>query len=626
MTVHKELITSGKFDDKFKRALLDYYSYGFKNMTFYDHQTHQTILTDWYRLNRVISDYLKWSDPAELGEIMFATTDSQSMKTNPFHRVYRFCKHNPNYPFYFLHTIAALSPAIKLRGGIEFSDLDEEQQTRLENLITAEHPELKTSDLILFYKKRDLGSDDNNAAGKKKIQNKALTIRLSDLACLGLIKSEQKEGKAGGKGDHRWTLPQLSMRKLLDSGYETDVNFERHLYSALDFFSRYYLFGEVGTFLLDRIDTGSPGHPSPFRFKHEYLMQSLNDFNILDLLYAIEEGKWCKIKYRHGTAGFENELLCYPLEIRISNMQGREFLMFYEPFRRSYTALRIEFIDSIELYEDQKIKKFLTQAGYHTSPETIDADIANARKSIPHSWGVSTTKRQEKNAVKPVETHPVSLRIAYDPAKEYYIVNRLNRECRSGTVRKSNDDTYFSFTIDVSDEKELRPWVRSFYSRILTCEGMDSDDFSFDKDVEAVMNLFLTDKLSLPRTETHSKPSSIWGIPDEVKNILGKGSKATAHELLFNENFSIYYYIITDFFTQLSSDKDEIKYTDKELKDIIRNSCNKYSHKIGEETKMELRHEIKELFFDPSNGFIKKTEKKYGRKRRESHLNLAPKQ
>ena len=79
-------------------------------------------------------------------------------------------------------------------------------------------------------------------------------------------------------------------------------------------------------------------------------------------------------------------------------MKGREFLMYYEPFRRSYTALRIEFIDSIEYFEDKKVKSILTQGGYHTSSESVDADIANARKSLQYSWGVATTKRQEANS------------------------------------------------------------------------------------------------------------------------------------------------------------------------------------------------------------------------------------
>lgn len=101
-------------------------------------------------------------------------------------------------------------------------------------------------------------------------------------------------------------------------------------------------------------------------------MQSLNDFNLIDLLYAIEKGMWCRIKYSHRIKDLETELFCYPLEIRVSNMRGREFLMYYEPFRRSYSALRLEFIDS---------------------------DIANARQALKYSWGVSTTVIMEENAV-----------------------------------------------------------------------------------------------------------------------------------------------------------------------------------------------------------------------------------
>ena len=58
MATHRELITAGKFDEKFKRSLLDYYSYGFKNLASYDARKRQTISEDWLRLNRVLSDYL----------------------------------------------------------------------------------------------------------------------------------------------------------------------------------------------------------------------------------------------------------------------------------------------------------------------------------------------------------------------------------------------------------------------------------------------------------------------------------------------------------------------------------------------------------------------------------------
>ena len=51
MATHKELITSGKFDEKFSRCLLNYYSYGFKNESDFS-QSKKTIQDDWNRLKR----------------------------------------------------------------------------------------------------------------------------------------------------------------------------------------------------------------------------------------------------------------------------------------------------------------------------------------------------------------------------------------------------------------------------------------------------------------------------------------------------------------------------------------------------------------------------------------------
>lgn len=591
MATHKELITSGKFDEKFKRALLDYYNYGFKKLGSFEAKKRQTVSEDWLRLNRVISDYLEWSD--DRNAVMFASADSQSMEENPFHRIYRFCKYKPlTYPSYFLHTMADLCSKFSLRDGLDTLDLDEDQRLHLEDVLESQS-KLKTSDLIFFYTEALALTEGDD-------KNKTPNNRLNDLLLLGLVECEQYKSK----GDRRWSLPELTIGNILKTGLTVDKDFEHHLYSTLDFFSKHYLFGEVGTFLLDRF---SDGEVSPFRFKHEYFMQSLNDFNIVDLLYAIENGKWCKIKYSHGTAGFETELLCYPLEIRVSNMQGREFLMYYEPFRRSYTALRIEFIDSIEYFEDKKVKSILTQEGYHTSSESVDADIANAQKSIQYSWGVATTKRQEGNAINPVVPHSVSLQIAYNPDTDYYIVNRLNRERRFGTVSDPDENSYLRFSINISDEVELRPWMRSFYSRIMSCDGMDTDTFSLDTDVENIVGLLLRDTLTPPHKRVNPPTFDRWDIPATVIKALGSGTKAREHDLIFNEVFSIYYYVIADVFTQLCSGKSGESYTEKEIEEIIARSFNKYYLRIGEETEDLLPSEIKELLL--FGGFLEKTSK-----------------
>lgn len=591
MATHKELITPGKFDEKFKRALLDYYSYGFKSLGSFDAKKRKTISEDWLRLNRVLSDYLEWSD--NRNSVIFASVDSQAMETNPFHRIYRFCKYKPlTYPAYFLHTMAALSDKFGLRGGVDVLDLPEDQRLHLEDLLECQS-NLKTSDLIFFYTEALASSEGDD-------KNKTPNNRLDDLLSLGLLECEQHKSK----GDRRWSLPDLTMGKILDAGGTADTDFEHHLRSALEFFSKYYLFGEVGTILTDRL---SGDEISPFRFKHEYFMQSLNDFNLVDLLYAIENNKWCKIKYTHGTAGFVTELICYPLEIRVSNMQGREFLMYYEPFHRSYTALRLEFIDSIEYYDDKKVKSILTRNGYHTSSESVDEDISNARNSLQLSWGVATTKRQDGNAITPAVPHPISLQIAYNLDTDYYIVNRLNRERRFGAVSEPDGRPYLRFSVSVSDEVELRPWMRSFYSRILSCDGMDTDTFSLDSDVEGVVNLLLHDTLTSPRKQTNTPPVERWGTPATVLKALGNGSKAGEHDLIFNEAFSVYYYVIADVFTQLCSGGIGVSYTKGEIDVIISNSLNKYFLKRGSETENLLPAEIEEILL--FGGFLKKTSK-----------------
>lgn len=596
MATHKELITAGKFDEKFKRALLDYYSYGFKCLGSFDAKKHQTISEDWLRLNRIIADYMKWSE--DRNDVMFASEDSQSMETNPFHRIYRFCKYNPlTYPAYFLHTMAALSKSFQLRGGVDALSLDDDQRIHLEDLIERQE-DLKTSDLLYFY-------TDKLAPSVGDDRNKTPNNRLADLERLGLVSCRQKGGVKGGKGDRRWSLPLFTIGTILDAGNKVSKDFEHHLHSALDFFSKYYLLGEVGTFLLDRIYSDDV---SPFRFKHEYFMQALNDFNIADLLYAIEHNKWCKIKYRHGIRNAEREILCYPLEIRISNMNGREFLMCYEPFKRSYTALRIEFIDAIEYFDDSKVKRILAQTGYHPLSETVDTDISNARESLKYSWGVSSTKEPIGNAQSIAVPHPVNFKIAYAPKQDYFIVNRLYRERRTGYLEKPDGSTYLHFSVNVSDETELRPWMRSFYSRIASCDGiLETDDFSLDDDVEDIVRVLIRDELHPKRQNVPKRILPRWEIPDDAKALLGNGAKAREHDLLFNEVFCIYYYIIADVFVRLSSSPKEKSYNKQEILQAIEDSFNKFYLLIGQETESLLPDEILELLID--GGFLERIDR-----------------
>lgn len=709
MATHEELITGLKFDESFKIALRDYYSYGFKNLQSYEKTERETVTKDWKRLNNIIENYFEWSE--DYRKIMFASADSQSMEENPFHRVYRFCKYRIPNMVCFLVTLALLDEKIKFRGDLASFGLEEKEMFYLEKKLR-EKGNYKTSDFlhfclnaevfdentgsvpmteelktnlklvqkavkdrckIQFYytsssvvpdtgstqkkklaspycihkvddyyymlagtKKHQLKiyllnhmhhicqceenvdpyefSEDKNpqsvleekyVAQRKDYRMRSLTGRLDQLLNLNIL-SDMREKK---KGDRRWTLPQLTMKVILDAGSKVDQDFEQHLSQALDFFSRYYFLGEAGTFLRDRIGGEKR---SPFRFRHEYFMQSLNDFNLIDLLYAIENNLWCRIKYSHGTEGRETELLCYPIEIRISSMQGREFLMYYEPFKRSYSALRLEFIENIiELYSDTVAKNILSETGYHPSPETIDSDIMNARESITYSWGVSAVGAQNGNAVEKIKPHAVAFKITYRPETEYFIENRLKREHRFGEISISRETSHIDFGIQVADEAELRPWMRSFYSRIVACSGMENGSFSLEHDVEDLVRLLLSNAL-VPEKSQKDFDSTKWGIPDKVQDALKKLNRKDRIQnrencQMFNEIFSVYNYIVSDVFVRMSSAGDHESYTEDEIDHMIRESFNTYYLEIGEKTEEIFPGEIKKLIL--SDYFMEKITK-----------------
>lgn len=467
--------------------------------------------------------------------------------------------------------------------------------------------EYKTSDLINFYPKilevKGKTANDNNI-------NKKYNLKLQELSSLGIIRQTQRIGLKGKKGDRRWSVDGLpTMRRLLDEGKKANKDFEFHLQCLLDFYSKYYMFGEVGVFLLDRMENSSM---SQFRLKHEHYMQALNDYNCIDLLYAIEQGKWCRIQYKHGMNGEKIELLCYPIEIRVGFRNGRESLVYYEPFKECYTTLRLEFIESIYYCEDQEIRQVLQKYDERYTNEFIDMEIENARRSIKNSWGISTTVGQQKNAMTPAILHKVKMRIAFDPKMEGFIRRRLQRECRLGQVVVNETEGYIDFEVEVTDAGELIPWVRSFYCRIISCEGIPEDRFEMKKDVEMMLQRIKPNYEEKRKDLSSSMISQLklqkdrWQIPNEIQTVFPKGTPAQIHSKIFHEIFSARYYIIAESLMQkyrynMSGDSFA---EEKRNKQIIRAAVKKCEKQIGENTGRNINGDVKALLEDPQYGFV----------------------
>ena len=80
----------------------------------------------------------------------------------------------------------------------------------------------------------------------------------------------------------------------------------------------------------------------------------------------------------------------------------------------------------------------------------------------PRCFGVSFGSRHEHGY-----TEPLVITFRTD---EDYILNRLEREKRCGTLVNNNDGTC-TLTLDVFDPNEAMHWAKSFIGRIIRIEG-----------------------------------------------------------------------------------------------------------------------------------------------------------
>lgn len=312
MATNKEMISALKYNDSFRNALRNYYSYGFLCLRAFDRSRQKTTADDWERLTSILDQYVEWSYASgDSKAVMVATTDSQALLCNPFHEIFRYCLCNAKDAAYFFHMVAALSENVCLNVSKKSTGQQNEEEIpsdcapelwaealasvdalklgrykksvtvgekvlerrfeplgrdcdyriRLVGDICRKNP-LTTSELMCFYPDgKPLFSGKNN---KHK-------SRLKTLERYGYLHCVQKKGMNGGEGDRSWKLDKMTLGKLLKDMKSSGVSserFEERFLLALDYYSRCYTLGEAGSFLLER--AGWTPDKSPFRFKHDY--------------------------------------------------------------------------------------------------------------------------------------------------------------------------------------------------------------------------------------------------------------------------------------------------------------------------------------------------------------------
>lgn len=232
--------------------------------------------------------------------------------------------------------------------------------------------------------------------------------------------------------------------------------------NALDFYSESAPMGVIGSFLLDRL----PRQDSIFRFKHHYMVHTLDSQILFQLTDAMMAHRWVDLTLHGLFRQPERYRRVYPCRIHISSQTGRQYLLGMKENDGKFQFFRLDTI--------HKVKPGAVEPNH-------DAFMQRMKAFSEKMWGVSLQQQEE--------TEHLEMTIHAEPS-EPFILQRLIREKRNGTVTVLDDSTYL-YRVDVYDALEMLPWIRTFIGRIVKLEcSNDAVIRRYQQDLDAMADLY----------------------------------------------------------------------------------------------------------------------------------------
>lgn len=395
--------------NRIRDYMREFYVYGFKSREEYTKKSARSYDDERRRIESWLGDAMAFRHTPE-GKNVFISVDNRSVPFNPLHRAWKaksFTDRDLVLHFCILDLLAdGASKSV--------NDISEGVAERLSNTETP----------FEF---------DGSTVRKK----------LKEYAELGLLQTE-KQGRS--------LLFRLAEDRV-DLGSWED---------AASFFSEEAPLGVIGSYLLDR----QKEVPERFRYKHHYLLHTLDSQILFDTLSAMKEKRCLDLKSFSIRQDTEREHRVYPLRFYISTQTGREYLLTYHYRFRRPMFFRLDTIRSVK-------------AGpYEARHEKYEAFAAKFDENL---WGVSTGVAYSLDHVE------MTLHVGDG---EEYILDRLEREKRHGRIEKMDEHTY-RFVADVYDAGELITWARSFLGRVARFESSNSFAVSrFYDDVRRMAEMY----------------------------------------------------------------------------------------------------------------------------------------
>ena len=389
MAEFQELI---KNFDRIRDYMRQFYIYGFKVRNDFDAKSARTYDNERRRIESWLGDFTR-SDYTAKGKHVYINVDSKTVPQNPLYAAWKSKSFTDND--ILLH----------------FFILDQ----------LADHGEGMTAASLC---------DAISLSYGVVFDAQTVRLKLKEYESLGLLASH-KEGK-------------VLLYKLLPPLFPEDSPMWEKLLTAVSFFQEAAPFGFIGSTILDWKD----GKNERFQFKHHFIVHTLEDKILLEILTAIKERRSITYENKSAKTGSITTQTGIPLKIFVSTRTGRRYLCLYRPeFHRFHNA-RLDSILSVKAGEPD---------------ENYSRHLNALENNLPRCWSVSFGSGQNR-----LET--ICLRLYINEETEPYILSRLYREGKGGEILKIREHEYL-YTASFFDTNEMLSWIKTFTGRILDIQG-----------------------------------------------------------------------------------------------------------------------------------------------------------
>ncbi len=396
--------------DKIRDYMRDFYIYGFKARGDFSAKSARTYDNEKRRIESYLSPYVRW-ETDQKGKRVYISLDASEIGSNPLYRAWKAKSFTDNDITLHFAILSALA-----RGRMSVTELTDAVCAMTETVFEVQTVRLKANEYI------------REGLLVKTAQKKSDFYALSPLTLSALPADREK---------------------LLD---------------ALRFFQETAPFGFVGSTSLDQENEKTA---DLFCFKHHYIVHTLEDGVLLELLRAMREKRRVSFRSQSTRLAAETVQSGVPAQIFVSVQSGRRYVCLYDEKLRRFHCCRLDYIKKVDVLEE--------------CPD-YDALRSRLEDAKPDCWGVSFGLSRCPQTLR--------MKLHIDEEKEPYVLERLRREGRGGEIRRVGQNTYL-YTAALFDSAEIMAWVKSFTGRILSLEGSGKAAVElFYRDMERMAALY----------------------------------------------------------------------------------------------------------------------------------------